>query len=603
MNEIHRVLSRAARRLLVLDVFRLLALTLTIAIAGLMLLLIVQRVFAIDFSFPRHWSRAFAAAALGALLAAIAWAILRRRHELAVARELDERAELRESLSTALTIESSEDAWARVVVETARQRAITVDLRRAIPIEAPRLWPVPPAMLLALAILWFSIPQMDVLGALRTRTKAKEQTQELVQAKLDAKATDDKLKELMSKAKIDFAAEETKTSDAQADKPLTAEEIRSAALKRLTSLQEKLDELKQGDKAKELESIRQHMRQLKQPGPGPMDNLSKSLQKGDFQQAKEDLEKLKQELAAGDMSDEKKEQAKQQMEKLAEQLSKLAESRQSIEQALKEAGISKEQAQKLAQEAMKNPESLKKAIDQLPSLNAQQKQGLMQMAKSQQQSNSQCKGMSESMQQMAQGMSKQGMSQSGQQGMEGMSQQLSELEQMSQDMQSVQAAADEAQKQASKMAGASGEGEGKRGNASGESNKGGNSSWQAGQSAGKTGSGSGNPGQSSGGLSPNERDAPFDTTQKMSQSKNTAGPIIGSRLVYGDQVRGESRAEYEAAVTSASQSASKALETMTVRKELQGAVKHYFGRLEARGQPTGTTTPAPPSPVPNSDKK
>jgi hypothetical protein len=425
-----------------------------------------------------------------------------------------------------------------------------------------------------------------------------------VQAKLDAKATDEKLKELMAKAKIDLGPAEANAADAHADKPLSPEEIRAAALKRLTSLQEKLDEMKQGDKAKELEALRQQMRQLKTPGPGPMENLSKSLQKGDFQQAKEDLEKLKQELAAGNMSEEQKAQAKQQMEKLAEQLSKLAESKQALEQALKEAGITKEQAQKLAQEAMKNPEALKKALDQLPTLSAAQKQGLMQMAKSQQQSGAKSQGMSESMKQMADGLSKQGMDQSGQKGMEGMSQQLSELEQMSQDMQSVQSAADEANKQASKMAsGGSGEGEGKQGGSGEGEGKGGkNSQWQAGQSAGKKGSGSGNAGQSTGGRSPEEQDAPVDIAKKMDPSKNTGGPIIGSRLVYGDQVRGESRAEYEQAVTSASQSASKALETMTVRKELQGAVKHYFGRLEAKTRPADAPAMAP-STTPAPDKK
>ncbi len=588
MNEIRRVLARASRRLLALDVLRCLALTLSGAIIVLIALLLAQRIFAFEFTFQRDWVRAFAIAGAGALVAAIVWAYVRRRREVSVARELDERAGLRESLSTALCVEREPDAWARVVVETARQRAVGVDVRRAIPIEAPRLWPLAPSLALSMAILWFSVPQMDVLGALKRRTSVQQNEAEIVQAKLDAKATDEKLKELMQKAKVEFSPEELKASDAQADKPLTPDEIRRAAIKRLTSLQEKLENLKQGDKAKELEGLRQQMKQLKQPGPGPMDSMTKALQKGDFAQAKEELEKLKEKLADGSLSEKDKDQAKQQMEKVAEQLSKLAQSQQQLEQKLQEAGMSKEQAQKAAQEAMKNPDSLSKALDQLPGIPTDMKQALRQAAQQQSQSNGQCKNMSESMSQMAQGMSKQGMSQQGQEGMQNMSGQLSELEQMDKEMQSASAAMDEAMKQSAKLSSKcnGGDGEGEKGQGSGDPGQGKTGSWKAGESAGKQGKGSGNAGQSGGGKSPDEIDSPVEIAQQKSPTKLTSGPIIGSRLVQGEQVRGESVAEYEAAVTSAQQNASKALETMTVRKELQGAVKHYFGRLEAKAKPS-----------------
>jgi hypothetical protein len=70
----------------------------------------------------------------------------------------------------------------------------------------------------------------------------------------------------------------------------------------------------------------------------------------------------------------------------------------------------------------------------------------------------------------------------------------------------------------------------------------------------------------------------------VAQSKQGNGPIIGSKLVYGDQVKGESQAEFQAAVESSAKAATEAVEGMQVRRELQESVKHYFGRLEKRAK-------------------
>src|SRR5687768_11690322 len=124
MNEIRRVLKVAAWRLLVLDLFRTLAVTATAAVGALILLLLAERVFGLAVAFPGDWARAAAGVAGGAVLGALVWSAIRRARGVEVARELDERANLRESLSTAMCVASSEDPWAKMVVETARQKAV-----------------------------------------------------------------------------------------------------------------------------------------------------------------------------------------------------------------------------------------------------------------------------------------------------------------------------------------------------------------------------------------------------------------------------------------------------------------------------------------------
>src|SRR6185436_16296438 len=109
MNEVRRVLRAASWRLYILDVFRTLLVTVTVALVLVLLARITEQVLGLTKEFAPWWKTGLISAASGAAGIAILWAIIRRRRALAVAVELDERAGLRESLSTALCVEKSQD--------------------------------------------------------------------------------------------------------------------------------------------------------------------------------------------------------------------------------------------------------------------------------------------------------------------------------------------------------------------------------------------------------------------------------------------------------------------------------------------------------------
>ncbi|MFN9976611.1 MAG: hypothetical protein ACK58T_42595, partial [Phycisphaerae bacterium] len=190
------------------------------------------------------------------------------------------------------------------------------------------------------------------------------------------------------------------------------------------------------------------------------------------------------------------------------------------------------------------------------------------------------------MQQASKGMSQEGMSKEGQQAMQQMAQQLSEMEQMAQEGKSLEAAMSEAQQQLKEMGGKCdnpGECEGCKngGKCEGGNCKGkGNGMWRQGDSANQ-GQGSGGPGKGDG-ASPEQQAADFKMEKKKANTKTGAGPIISTRLVQGDQVRGESTADFESAVETAKGEAAEALESNRVPREYQDAVKKYFGTLEKK---------------------
>ena len=114
MNEIHRVLRHAAWRLFLIDLIRKGVMVFSAAVVALIVALLIERIFGL--AVP--WGRAIPGAAALAAAAALVWSLLSLRRGLAVARELDERADLRESLSTALCVSGEHDGWSEAVVES-----------------------------------------------------------------------------------------------------------------------------------------------------------------------------------------------------------------------------------------------------------------------------------------------------------------------------------------------------------------------------------------------------------------------------------------------------------------------------------------------------
>ncbi|MEX2218077.1 MAG: hypothetical protein WD749_04890 [Phycisphaerales bacterium] len=575
MNEIRRVLSAAAWRLWLIRALRSFIVTLSGAIVAMMLLLVIQRTFGFALEWPGDWAM-IAGLALGvAAVLALGWSALTRTRGLRVACELDERADLRESLSSALCFANSKDPWAAEVVRTARDKAVGVKVNQAIPITGPRFWPVPLALGLAMVVMVYTVPEWDVLGLFKKRQEQQQNQQRIQDVKAEIQKDHEKLQDLLNKAKVELGEDEAKEG-AEQKEIQNPEQIRRSALKKLTTMQEKLNELKQGEKSLQLEALKQQLRQLKQPGPGPMDNMAKSLQKGDFDNAQKDLEELQKQMAAGEMSPEQKQEMQEQLKKLADQMAKLAEERKDLEKKLEQAGMNKEQAK----QAAKNPEALKKALEDLKEMSEEQKQELMKQAAAQNQACQNCQNMGQCMAQMAASMSKDGMSQEGMEAGEKLAGQLSQMELAQADMEALELAMDEAMSQMAKLGGQCQGGE--PGEGEGECEGNGISPWRAGDST-RMGNGSGGPGMGNG-MSPDEIDSPVTIEKKKAASKQTAGPIIGTRLVYGDQVKGESRAEFAAAVASSTQAATDAIEGMVVPRELHNSVKSYFGSLENKGK-------------------
>ncbi len=592
MDLVRNVVKSAGRRLFINDLLQALAITVCIAIGVLLLTRLVERVVGLTTTFAPVWNWIFTGAGAASVLGAVVWAIVIRRKTMQVAQEIDERADLRESLSTALAMEQdirSRQPWAMAMAETATAAATRVKVPMVVPYAMPPAWPAPVLAGMAMAVIWYAVPNFDLLNHDAPRLAKKEQDQQVLQVKAELAKDKDKLQELLSRAKVDVMegpGQEQVPEQPQLEND--PEAIKRSAIKELTDLTNKLEDAKVSEKAMQSEAIKEAMEQLKQPGPGPLNEFAKSLQKGDFGGAKDAMDQITRDLQSDKVSPEKKEELKKQLEKLGEQLKELAKDQKQLEKKLQEAGLDKKSAENLAK-AASDPAKLQEELSKLPGLSQEMKSELSKLAKACNNAGEQTGKMGESMSKMSEGLSQQGLNQQGGEGSDQLQQDLSQAEMMQSDMENLDAAMDEANDQLSKLGkdmkqmgkqgGQSGDGECEGEGESEGSGKLGD--WRAGNSD-KSSNGSGGKGGHGNGDGPKEEASDYALEKKKADVQTRKGAIIGSRLVYGEQVKGEALAEFSQAVSSAEQSVSEGIEGMRVPRELEGAVKTYFGRLKSK---------------------
>ncbi|HVU62985.1 MAG TPA: hypothetical protein VHC70_03345 [Phycisphaerales bacterium] len=598
MHEINRVLSAAAMRLAVTNFIKGVIAVASGIVLGLIVARIVERVVGLTFD----WKTIAYACGGAALVGGVVWAIVARPSKAAVARRVDEGANLKESLSTALSVEryQNEDPWARVTVESAVQKARGVRVAQAVPIAAPRFWPVPFALAIAFGIIYWTFPRLDVLGW-RAQQVAQEKLQfQIKQAKSDAVDVKKFQEETMEKLGLEKDPDQPAANDRP--EPRDPEAIRKQSLKDLTTLSERLDQLRNGEKGQKLDAVQNQLKQLNTPGQETSE-LAKAMAAGNFKAAEKALEKMKDQLSSSSMNETEKKALAEQLNDLSKQLAELGKNKQSLENALKNAGIDPKKAS--------DPAELKKALDAAKNLTAEQKKSLQEQSQCQ----SQCKSAMDSLSKACSGMSQAAQSgdkQGAEQAAGQMQKQLSQLEQLKQEMDLADAAKSQCQ---GKMAGmcqnpGDGDKEGEcAGMKSGDSQcKGGNKcsggrqEWSANwsNSMGNRGNGprTGGGGRAQGGQGDSAH-SDFETTKQKDMGIKGQGPTVSSRLVEGDSVRGESHAEFVATVTKAEQGASDAMENNTIPREFHDAIKSYFGNLKKgdknAAKDAGSEKPAAPA--------
>lgn len=587
MSEIEKSARRAQRRLLLNRWLAALGWSLAGA-AGLFILAVcVERGLALLEETGRFYGWLSLTLATAALLASAAWALITRESLYAAAARLDQAAGLKERISSGLYCATSEDPFARAVVADAERVSRALPVNHHLPVRVPNSAPwAGGTLFLALMFFWL-FPTLDLAGKQEQRFEEVQREERVARAKAAIKPLVApelaKLREENPELKNDLDELEA-LKDAKLETPA---ELRRELMKKVEQIGQKLEQQSESAEMAKINEFKKMMNRLASEPKGntPVSDLSKALAKGDLKSAQEAIAAIQQQLQKEAKTPEEKQKAeelKKELQKLSDKLGQIAQDDKMMRNQLAQAGLNdqeiKQAMEKLAQ---KDIEGLKKQLAE-KGLSKEQVEKLAQQMKKK------CDGAGAASK-MAQALGKAAaagqaggqmseMSSEAMQGLTDAAQQLSEMEALEQELNSLKSSL--AQVNALKD---------KIGNSCSSCN---GTGMKAGQPCGacqgsgmgkspgsnRPGPGMGALGQGQGGIAAVE-ETKFNTVQRKAQVNTQAGSIISKQeFEDGEQFKGEVSKEFVEAAISAQREVADDIANEKIPRPYQRSVSEYFKR-------------------------
>ncbi|MBX3412247.1 MAG: hypothetical protein KF708_05970 [Pirellulales bacterium] len=338
MDVLRRQVQRALRRLIFEQFLRALgwSWTATLCLAALGIGVEKYRPLGIG---PAAWL-------VGALAAGIAialvWTAWRRRRTMDAAIEIDRRFQLKERVSSSLSLDEAtrETPVGRALIADAAARVERLHVGEQFRVRLTRAsWlPLAPAVV-AFLVAWLLNPVPAQQQAV-----ARQETLEVKkQIKTTSTSLEKKLSERRKKAEEEglTAAEELFKKLEEGTRELADKEQddRKQALTGLNDLAKELE--KRREELAGSKELKEQLSQLENLQAGPADRFAQAVREGDTERALKELEKLQQKLQDGQLGEAEQKQLAQQMQAMAEKLNQQAqkqkEARQKLEQELAKA--------------------------------------------------------------------------------------------------------------------------------------------------------------------------------------------------------------------------------------------------------------------------
>ncbi len=340
---IHSVVDQARRRFLLQHAINWLGLALCVAAAAWLAMLVAYKLLPM----PEQWVWTAGLAGLAAALAVFTIGLLRRTDRTAAARWLDQKAGLKDRLSSALEMDRLDTDWSRLVHGDAVAHAEKLDASKLIPFRLTRPFRIAVACLAAGAILQL-VPEFRSASWLqqqREQAVIKDVGQNLVQV-LQRQAEQKTNASPAVMAGIENAIDLGKELErANLSRPEALKELSTAAEK----VREQLKDVAKNPALRQMARNAQSANRTAAASP-EMQSRAEALHKdteknADMDKAMEklqsDLQKAQEAAAAamqqpGGMSEEAKQQLSQSLAQMSKQAASMGQSLPDLEKAIKD---------------------------------------------------------------------------------------------------------------------------------------------------------------------------------------------------------------------------------------------------------------------------
>ncbi len=375
MNRIESKVASARRRIILGQFGRALCITMFIAliVATMAISVPALRVMQIDFqSWIYGW---VGGGTVAALVVAGIYAIATAPAKEAVAAEVDRRFGLRERLSSSLMLPSQQrdTEFGVALLSDAEQRADQLQIADRFALKPSRLGWLPISIIPILTVVLLLVEPISESSA---KSAGKTAAVETKQVQTVAKQLKKRIEQQRRKAESEGLKEATELyqkMEAELDEITKREKMdRKDAMIAMNDLKKQL-----ADRRKQLgssEQMRKALAQMKGLEAGPGEKVAKSIEKGDFDQAKDLVKELAKNTRDGNLSETEKEKLKKQISQMKDALEKTVEQQQQQKQNLQQK-IDKARQEGRGNDAAK----LQQQMNQLQQKDAQMQQ-LQRMA-------------------------------------------------------------------------------------------------------------------------------------------------------------------------------------------------------------------------------
>jgi uncharacterized coiled-coil DUF342 family protein len=313
-------------------------------------------------------------------LAALVWAIRSAPSRTSAALTLDQRFELRERVTTALSLAPHDlsSPAGQALLADANRHMEKLDLGSRFPLRLGRRSLLIPAQ--ALIIVLLALFYQPVLSSSTAEAGAngakkdpnKTDRKDLINAQANNRPPIRKPPERANKSEalkeLEAELEKLYGDSSKTDKQEKPEQVREK-VEQLTSAEERLKKLER-EQAEKFQRLQEQLQKLSGMDKdalkedGPLREFHDALSKGDVEKAKEELDKLQKKVKEKKLSDKDAEQLKQQMKEMTEKLERVAkneEQQKKLQDLIKKAKEEGRDAESLERELKRLHEEAEKS--------------------------------------------------------------------------------------------------------------------------------------------------------------------------------------------------------------------------------------------------
>ncbi len=335
--DIDSKVRQVRRRRLVQDALRLWPTCLAVSLAAVAAWLLVQPFLPVAVGwFTLLWAALAAGTAVTLLLA-----VIRRGSDVDSALALDEAFELKERVTTAVSLRDGQRQTPAglALLDDVQARVADLDVPARFPIEMPKRLGLAAlaAVAFAAVALFYDPSRFGAEEEAAGTTAAKKEAPPPIDASA-LKRNQEKRKELARELRserleeIETELEKLLQNLEKPEKQIDLKQTSQELAKINEDIRRRQEEL---STARDIEQKLQLSQELKKLHDGPASELQKALAQGNLEKAKKELEKLAQQMKEGKLTEEQKQALAKQLEELAKKLQDVADQKERKENLAK----------------------------------------------------------------------------------------------------------------------------------------------------------------------------------------------------------------------------------------------------------------------------